>query len=431
MAAVIAIGAGVVVALWWHDTQAQSLHTLGGQLIGAGQVTGLVGTYLIVVEVLLMGRIPWLDRLVGMDRLAVWHRYTGEYALGLLIAHTLLTVWGYSVTDHAGTVHESWVLLRSYPDMVAATVGLVVLIGVGVSSLRAVRRRIKYQTWYFIHLYAYLGIAVSFAHQLATGGDFVSHPLNRAAWVALYVFATMLLLWCRVGTPVRDAVRHQLRVIDLVPEAADVVSIYVGGRRLDELRADAGQFFLWRFLTPRGWWQAHPFSLSAAPNGQWLRLTAKSVGDHTAEIASLHPGVRVLVEGPYGAFTRHRRTRRHVLLIAGGIGIAPVRALFEALPGKPGEVTLLYRASKPTDVVFRQELEELALTRGAAVHYVVGPRTMRPDPIGADHLRQLVPDVAHHDVYVCGPRGMMHQVVATLRRLGVPRRHIHTEGFEY
>ena len=378
-----------------------------------------------------MGRIPWLDRLVGMDRLAIWHRRNGEYALGLLIAHTLLTVWGYAVTDHAGTVHESWVLLRSYPDMVAATVGLVVLIVVGISSARAARRRMKYQTWYFIHLYAYLGIAVSFAHQLATGGDFATHPLNRVAWVAMYVLGGALLLWYRLGAPVRDAVRHQLRVIDVVPEAADVVSIYVGGRRLDEVRADAGQFFLWRFLTPGGWWQAHPFSLSAAPNGQWLRLTAKAVGDHTAEIASLGPGVRVLVEGPYGAFTRHRRTRRRVLFVAGGIGIAPVRALFEALPGDPGELTLLYRASEPTDVVFRHELEELAKSRGAVVHYLLGPRTLRPDVLGADHIRELVPDVAHHDVYVCGPPGMTHRVVATLRQLGVPRRHIHTEGFEY
>ena len=428
---VIVLFGVAVVAIWWQDTPAGSVRDLGTRLIAAGQITGLAGTYLVVIEVLLMGHVPSLDRFIGTDRLAVWHRRNGEYVVVLLVGHAVLTVWGYAITGRTALVPETKTVVLSYPDMLAATVGLALFIVVAVTSARAARRHMRYQTWYFVHLYAYLAIALSFAHQLATGGDFVQHPLNRALWVAMFAVAGALLVWCRLVAPARDAIRHRLVVADVVPEAGGALSVYVTGQRLWELEAEPGQYFLWRFLTRDKWWQAHPFSLSAAPNGRWLRLTAKGSGDFTASLAQLEPGVRVVAEGPFGAFTRHRRRRRKVLLVGGGIGIAPLRALFEGLAAGPGDLTLLYRASSDDDVVFRHELEDLADKRGATIHYLVGSRAQTPDLLDSRHLRSLVADVAHHDVFVCGPPGMTARVVSSLRDARVPRRHIHTEGFEY
>ena len=153
------------------------------------------------------------------------------------------------------------------------------------------------------------------------------------------------MLWFRVWRPVVLALRHRLRVHEVVRETDGVVSIYVKGRRLELLGAEAGQCFRWRFLTRRIWWQAHPFSLSAAPTSQMLRLTVKAVGDHTHALQRLLPGVHVIAEGPYGALTGVQRTRRRVLLVGGGIGITPLRALLEALPGGPGDITLVFRGS--------------------------------------------------------------------------------------
>ncbi|MGH9058621.1 MAG: ferric reductase-like transmembrane domain-containing protein, partial [Acidimicrobiales bacterium] len=300
VAAVIGAGALVVCALWWRDTTPASVHGFGPWLTAAGRVTGLVGTYLVVIEVLLMGRVPWLDRLIGMDRLAVWHRRNGEYSIGLLVAHAALTIWGYGVTAHAGLVSETKVVVFTYTDMLAATVGLALLVLVGLISARGLRRRVSYHTWYFIHLYTYLALALSFAHQFATGVDFATHPLNRAVWIGLYAAVGLLLVTYRVGKPVRDTLRHRLRVARVVEEGPRFISVYVTGRRLADLRAQSGQFFMWRFLTRDGWWQAHPYSLSAAPNGQWLRLTVKDLGDHSSGLARLRRGTRVMSEGPYG-----------------------------------------------------------------------------------------------------------------------------------
>jgi predicted ferric reductase len=418
----------VVIGLWLHDTPNGALRSWATRLTAAGDLTGLLGTYLILVQIVLMARLPPLERLLGMDRLAVWHRRNGQYSICLLVAHAALTIWGYGLTDHAGVASETRRVVLDYPDMLAATVALGLLVLIGVVSVRAARRRLRYQTWYFIHLYAYIAIALSFSHQFATGTDFITHPANRAIWIGLYVLTFGLLVAFRVIAPVRSHLRRRLRVAGVVREGPDAVSVYVTGRDLGSLGAEAGQFFQWRFLTRHGWWQAHPFSLSAAPNPDWLRFTAKGVGDFTATLATLEPGTPVMAEGPYGAFTGRRRTQRRVLLVAGGIGITPLRALLESLPGRSGDFTLVYRASTGDDVVLRGELDQIANRRGAAVNYLVGPRGGDAD-LDARRLLGLCRDVRDRDVYLCGPPGFTTHVRAILDELEVPPARIHTEEF--
>ncbi len=431
VAAVVALGGLAVVYMWWHDTSVASVQGPGAWLTAAGRVTGLVGTYLVVVQVLLMARAPWLDRLIGTDRLALWHRRNGEYSITLLLAHALLTIWGYAVTTHTGLLHETSSVVMTYPDMLAATVGLGLFVLIGVLSARAVRRRVRYHTWYFIHLYTYVALALSFSHQLSTGVDFALHPLNRALWVAMYVLVGLVLVTYRVVVPLVSMARHRFRVVGAVDEAPGVTSVYITGRRLGELRAEAGQFFMWRFLTRDGWWQAHPFSLSAAPNGNWLRITVKALGDHSATLSRLAPGTLVLAEGPYGAFTRHRRRQRRMLLIGAGVGVTPLRALFEAAPARPGDISFIYRADDPAHLALRDELDEIAAKRRAEVHYVLGDRALHPELLSTGHILSLVRDVARRDVYVCGPPGFTGAVVGSLREAGVPNAQIHTESFEF
>jgi predicted ferric reductase len=430
VAAVIAAGAVATLAMWWVDTSPASLHGAGPWLAGAGRVTGLLGTYLVVIGVALMGRIAWLDRLIGMDRLAVWHRRNGQYSVSLLVAHAVLIIWGYAYSDHAGVLHETTTVVLDYPDMLAATVGLALFVAIGIVSARALRRRISYQAWYFIHLYAYLGLALSFAHEFNTGVDFATHPVNRAAWIVLYAGVGLLLLVYRVGKPVRDGIRHQMRVEKVVDEAPGTVSVWITGRDLDRLRPAAGQFFLWRFLTKDGWWQAHPYSLSSVPNRTHLRVTVKGLGDHSRDLPALRPGTRLVAEGPYGAFTPGRRRMRKVVLIGGGVGITPLRALFESLPGDGRDLSLIYRAGGPDEVLFRSELDAIAAGRGARIAYLVGSRTEHPGWLTARHLKTLLPDIGNHDVYLCGPPGLVASVEASLADLHVPRRQIHTEHFE-
>jgi predicted ferric reductase len=424
------LGALAAIALWWQNTP--SVDGVGGWLTNAGRITGLLAGYGVIVLVALMARIPPLERGIGADRLARWHATGGRYTVSLVVAHGLLITWGYAVTAHANVVSEGQTLLLSYPDVLAATVAGLLLVGVGITSARAARRRMRYETWYYLHFYTYLAVALAFSHQFATGAEFVSNFAARFAWAGLYAGVGLAILWYRFVTPVRQAMRHRMRVEAVHPEAPGVVSVIIRGRHLDELNAASGQFFRWRFLTRELWWVSSPFSLSAPPQPHRLRITVKALGDHSGSLTHLVPGTRVFAEGPYGAMTAALRRRPKVLLIAGGVGITPLRALFETLPAAPGELTLLYRASEQRDVVFLRELETLAADRGARLHVVVGRRSdLGGDPLSATALRANLPDVADHDVYVCGPPGMTAAATQALRVAGVPRRHIHHESFEF
>jgi ferredoxin-NADP reductase len=248
----------------------------------------------------------------------------------------------------------------------------------------------------------------------------------------MYLAVASALVWYRVFTPVRQALRHRLRVTGVRREAPGVVSVFIDGVHVDELQTEPGQFFRWRFLTKGLWWAANPYSLSAPVEGGHLRITVKSLGDHSAAVARLRPGTRVFAEGPYGGFIPGRRRRRKVLLIGGGIGITPIRALFEALPAGPGDLTLVYRVGRAEEAALQGELETIAASRGARLHVVSGHRDeLGADPLSATALRRNIPDLRDHDVFLCGPAAMRASVTAALRSAGVSARHIHQEAFEF
>lgn len=165
--------------------------------------------------------------------------------------------------------------------------------------------------------------------------------------------------------------------------------------------------------------------------GNIFRLTIKDLGDYTNMLQSAQPGIRVIVEGPYGAFTPALRTAPKVLLVAGGIGITPLRAMYESLDGGPGDVVLLYRVRHERDLVFKAELEQVSRRRGFGLLYSIGRREDGPDPFHPDMLRKLVPDLADRDVFVCGPAAMTTAVCSAVRAAGTPSNRIHRERFSY
>lgn len=421
----------VIVAFWWASTGSQPMRSPGDMLNAVGRVTGLIGTYLALWQLLLMTRQPWLDAAFGLDKLAVLHRWNGYMALGLLVAHAVFQTLGYQVLDGLSTLAQLGDFVSAYDGLLPAIAGLALLLVVVAISITVTRRRLAYETWYFVHLYTYLAIALAFAHELATGADFIASRAFTAYWLLLYAAVAACLLWFRLALPLLRYQRHRFRVEHVVSEAPGVVSIYVGGRDLEALRTEAGQFMLWRFLDRDRWWQAHPFSLSLPSGYGWLRLTVKRIGDFSGAVAALRPGTPVLVEGPFGSFTERSCAGSKALLIAGGVGITPIRSLAERLAALGKDVCVLYRCSRERDLLFRDELVRLAAAPNVRIGYLVGERRAgrRGDPLRRSEIRRLVPDVATREVFVCGPPGMTRAVTESLDGLGVPATQVHTEAF--
>ncbi|MBO0869789.1 MAG: ferredoxin reductase family protein, partial [Micromonosporaceae bacterium] len=419
------------VALWWFSTPHGAIHSTADALTAAGRITGMVAGYLLLVQVLLMSRVAWLERWIGAHYLMSWHRDLGGALLLLVLGHIAFIILGYAGQYHAGVQQEAWTVITTFPSMVSATIATAILVATGFLAIRAVRRLLPYEVWYYLHVCTYLILILGYGHQFANGEELhAGVGFGRSYWIGLYLFVIACLIWGRVITPLRLNLKHKLRFAEAIDEGAGMVSLYIAGKRLTELPVQAGQFFRWRFLARGQWWQAHPFSLSEAPNGKWLRLTIKMVGNHTRALPYLRPGVRVFAEGPSGVFTADRRVAPRALLIAAGSGIAPIRALLEDLPHG---TTVLYRATSEQDIVFREELDELAARGGDRVLYVLGRRGDRwPAYVFSPKgMREIVPDVRRRDVYLCGPPGMVKQALHTLRRLRVPQDQIHLDPFEF
>src|SRR5712691_4612467 len=338
----VAGNAALLIWLWVHGGNVSDDLTTGELLTSLARITGLLGAYSALLQVLLLARLPAVERLFGFDRLTVWHRWNGHACLDLVLAHVVLSVWGYALMDKVSLPKEISTMLGGgvYPGMITATVGTILLVAVVVTSVVIVKRRLRYEAWYAVHLAAYAGIALAWFHQIPTGNELVLDRVAADYWTSLYIATLALLLAFRIGVPFLNTFRFRLRVADVVEEGPGVVSLRMRGRGLDRLKAEPGQFFLWRFLARDSWWASHPFSLSAAPTNDSMRITVKALGDFSGRIRRVRPGTRVVAEGPFGTFTELVRPREKLVLIAGGIGITPIRALLEQMTG---EVIVLYR----------------------------------------------------------------------------------------
>jgi predicted ferric reductase len=428
VAGLAGVGLGATIALGVTAESWSGLHAAGGWLTAAGRMSGLVGAYLMLIVVLLAGRVPVVERTIGQDRLIRWHRLLAPWTLVLIAAHGALITAGYAESAHTGLLGQFGQLLRSYPGVLAAIVAFVLLIVAGFTSARIARRRMRYETWWAVHLYTYLALALSFSHQLATGASFVGHPANRFFWTALWVVTAGTVLVYRILVPLWRTAFHQLRVVAVEPEAPGVVSVIVRGRALHRLPLAGGQFFQWRVLKRGLWWQAHAYSVSALPRPPYMRFTVKDLGDHSGALAALEPGTRIAIEGPYGAFTADARHTDKVALIGAGVGITPLRALLEDLPSA-ADVVMIARAHSPEDLVLRSELQTLLGQRGGQLHDLAGPRHGLGDLELT--LDRLVPDLADRDVYVCGPTGFTASMRRAARSLGVAAERIHHETFAF
>jgi predicted ferric reductase len=397
-------------------------------LLTLAKFFGLHVALIMMLQLLLVARLPWLDRRIGMDRLTSWHRWTGFTLLWVVVLHATFIVLGYARLGGQPAVKTFLSLAGVTASLLGiCAAGIIVLIA--TLSARSIRRRLSYEAWHALHISLYVAIVLGLVHQALEGTTFKSSPLAAAYWWTLWALVLGSLVAGRVVIPLWRNAYHRFRVAAVVPESDNVVSVHITGRHLDRLPARAGQFFIWRFLGYNRWWQANPFSLSAAPNGRSLRLTVKAVGATSARLRRVPVGTRVFAEGPYGAFTAQQQIRESTLLIAGGVGVTPIRALLEESNGR---AIVLYRVQSPADAVLLPELQALARDRGARLYLLTGRTgagSPPNQPFDPRNLLAMVPDIVHRDVFVCGPPAMTAAVLRSLRALRVPRPQVHAERF--
>jgi predicted ferric reductase len=423
----IVMGLGLlgVLMMWWSSVPASFAATPSSVATTIGELSGMLGAYLVCAQVLLIARVPWFERAVGFDRLVAWHRSLGATVVLLVVTHVVLMVFGAELFDKKLPWAEFVSMLQDYPDMLTALIGTIAFLAVGLSSARWIRSKLSYEVWYWLHVTTYVAIFLTFFHQLSGGAHFVDDPINRVLWIGLYLGTAAAVLTWRFVLPTVDAWRGRMRVVAVVPESEGTTSVWFTGARIHELGVRAGNFMIFRFISWGHLGTAHPYSVSRVPADGHMRITVGALGNHSTLIRDLKPGTLVFAEGPFGHFTADRASRDRILLIAGGAGIGPLRALAEELVSRGARPVLLYRAHSAADLPLLAELQAMP---GLTVVPVVGRRTeLGYDPLDVETMSRFIPDLHDWEAFICGPEGMAARAETTLRSLRMPGRFIHRE----
>ncbi|NDC48174.1 MAG: hypothetical protein EBZ61_03675 [Micrococcales bacterium] len=396
-----------VVFTFLIDGGVTQITDLASGLSALERVSALVATMLLLIQIMLISRVPWLDKLYGHDKATQTHKKLGKPILYLVLVHFIAVIWSYSITDGLSVMDEFLTLLNTMQEIVLATIALGLMIIVVVASIKISRKKLSYEAWYLVHLLGYGAVMFAIPHQINTGTDIAGKPLAQTFWIAAYLFVALNILWFRLLSPIVSSGMKKLKISGVEAESSDSVSVTISGKNLKSFDAKSGQFFIVRFIT--------------------------------STLQNIRPGTRVILEGPYGIFTESRRAEDRVVLVAAGIGAPPIRALAENLSAKPGTVDIIYRVRSKTDAALLDELTEIAERRGFKLHVLEGNRRYEDSWVpknfsSADDtsvLSQLVPKINKADVYVCGPNNFTDSVITSLKKLGTPQQQIHAEEFAW
>jgi predicted ferric reductase len=428
-----------VLVMFLIDGGLKDVSDIPTALNALSRVTALLGTALLLIHMLLVARVPWIDKFYGHDGATVTHKKLGKPVLYFIVVHFLASLLEYTITSGKDVLTTLIWFITDVENMLLATIALSLMITVVVTSLNFARRAMSYEAWFFVHLLSYASVAAAIPHTITSGSDIAGKPVQTIIWVSLYLFVFLNILWFRIWIPIRKSFRKRLVLAQAVRESSDTMSLYLTGKHLEKIEAVAGQFYFLRVMTPKQWWRPHPFSMSASPNGEYLRFTIGDRGDDTNMMHKVKVGTPIAIEGPYGLFTEERRTREKVVLIASGIGIPPIRSLAESMAARAGDITVIYRVRDAHDASLLVEMQELCKRRGFTLHVVEGPRGPKNSWLNDDgsntpdvaRLVLMAPYVSEADVYICGPKVWTESVIKSVRKAGTSNDSIHAEEFAW
>jgi len=417
----------LVTGLWlaqggWHElahARAQGWRIAASL---SGMWTSLLGMY----GLFLAARLRWMERAVGLDRLFTWHRIVGD-AMGIVLAFHVVTSVMAERPLSGGLAKSIVDLTGRVPYMALATGGTVIVAVVVITSLKAIRNRMAYETWYFVHLTAYFGLAISLPHQLTLGSSFGGVRALQVFWLVLNCLALATALGGRWWKTLWAAT-HPMRVTQVRRETPTTVSVTLGGRPAKAFRADAGQFVVARVLRDGQWWKSNPYSLSAVPDGAGVRMTIKDRGDASRALVTARPGDRVAIEGPFGVVTPEVFGDKRPVFIAGGVGVTPVVAMLGRLGPHRAPVVIL-RARHADELPLLAELTAATERLGGQVHVSTG-RTSElgdRDPLNPQALRAVVGPLEHAAAVVAGPPSLLMAARRGLLAAGMAKSDIHME----
>jgi len=401
-------------------------------LVEVSVALGFAAFAVIAAQFALVSRFQASSRPFGTDALVQFHQYIGGIALALVVAHPLLL-------NATGMSWSAWNPAHGGLAVGSGAISLWALVFLVATTVIRRRLHLSYERWQRLHLaLAMLTGLAMLVHALAVSGYSSAAPVQFA--LLTYAGASGLVtLHYRLVRPFRLGQRPW-EVVTNVDAGGSTRLVRVRPIGHPGLRYEPGQFaWLITGRTPI-WGQQHPLSIasSAEPSHDGaLEFSIKALGDWSAQVVpALTAGARVWVDGPFGAFTSERKAGQGFVMIAGGIGIAPMRSMLLTMRdrGDRRHVVLFFAVHDESRLIFRDEIERLraSLNLTLVCVFEVPPPGWSGEggQITSDMLRRhLPPQFARYHYFVCGPPPMMDAVERSLVELGVRAASIDSERF--
>ena len=415
----------------WLTSSGSLLHAPGsGIYLALGRLTGLLLGLSILFQFVIIGRVGWMEKTFGLDKLSKLHHITGFTTVLFLFAHPIFLAIAYRWGDGSSFFGKIISLISMGDDVTSAAFGALLFIIVAATSVYVLLKKLKYEYWYGIHMLAYAGLVISFNHQLELGGD-LHTVTGKLMWVGLFVWAGITYIWFRFIKPLINFGYHRFYVKEIIEETDKVRSIRISGKHMNECTYQPGQFVIVRFFAKGIWWEAHPFSISVGEGRGDLRITVKMLGDYTKKMwDAIHIGTQIFIDGPHGVFGNSIASAQKILCIAGGVGITPIRSVTQEAVRLHKNIKVLASFSNSKEAFCEQEIAQLVGNENMqSVYTRENPYDEQKKGITHSTVLDFCPDVRERDIYICGPVPFMEHIKRMLKSQGVSKNRIHYEKF--
>ena len=404
---------------FWSRTAASGV-PFSACVYDIGRLIALICFVLIAFQYVLGARIKKIERGIGLGRLLAFHKGLGLILFTVPLAHPVLLLLSERLQGY------------STPMSFFKILGMLALFFIWVSAGAAVlygKIPLKYGAWKRIHRLAFAVFPLAFFHSILLGTTLQKGPM-RIFWLILALVYVMILL---AGIRRHYALRRQVFTVSAVSrETHDTWTLHFEGERRDY---EPGQFMFLSLVRKGRVSESHPFTVASPPSRSGLSISVKAVGDFTSTIDEAEKFDAAFIDMPYGVFSFVHHDAERYVFIAGGIGITPFMSMLRYMHDRriEKEVILIWGNKKEEDIVFRDELEHLAVDMfSLKVIHVLSRQGDWPGERGrirAGLLRRRVNDFQKGEFFVCGPPRMMKAVDKTLLDLGVSKKRIHMERF--
>jgi len=395
-----------------------------------GVAIGFVAFTVMAFEFALVGRLQAAADPFGVDALMQFHRQMGVAAVVFVLAHVV------TLTSQ----RFSWSMFNPFGgtrSLQSGAIAMWALALLAASSLWRKHLRLPYEIWQFIHALAAATIVIaSLVHILAIH-RYLSNPVLRTVLLVYVILFLALMLRYRLLRPLR-LWRKPWTVSVNRNSGGDTRTLSLQPVGHDGVEFEPGQFVWLSTARSPFQFEQHPISIaSSAEQTRSLELSIKALGDWSSRVVPhVKPGSRVWVDGSYGAFTPDRFPGQGFMLIAGGVGITPMRSILLTMRDREDvrPVTLIYAANSLERMIYVDELRALeqVLNLKCVFVYESPPADWRGENgfVTSELLKRHLPKQAlRYQYFVCGPEPMMESVELSLQQLGIPASRICTERF--